>query len=69
MNIQARPRDPLLSEAQAAEMLNVKPGTLSVWRCTRRYPLRYVKVGRFVRYRQSDIEAFLASRTVEVEAA
>ncbi len=68
MNVQPHPRDPLLSEAQAAEMLNVKPGTLSVWRCTRRYSLRYVKVGRYVRYRQSDIDAFLASRTVEVEA-
>ena len=69
MNVQPRPRDPLLSEAEAAELLNVKPATLSVWRCTRRYPLRYVKVGRYVRYRQSDIDAFLASRTVDVEAA
>jgi hypothetical protein len=27
---------PLLDEKQAAELLNVTPGTLSVWRCTRR---------------------------------
>lgn len=68
MNIQT-PRDPLLSESQAAELLGLRPGTLQVWRSTRRYPLRYVKVGRYVRYRQSDIDAFLASRTVEQEAA
>ena len=57
---------PLLSENEAAEILNVTPGTLSVWRCTRRYPLPYVRVGRSIRYRLSDIEAFCESRTVGV---
>lgn len=42
--------DPLLTEQQAAEVLGVKPGTLQVWRCTRRYGLPFVKVGRLVRY-------------------
>jgi predicted DNA-binding transcriptional regulator AlpA len=57
--------DPLLTEQQASEFLGVKPGTLQVWRCNKRYPLAYVKVGRNVRYRQSAIEAFMAVRTVE----
>lgn len=56
--------DPLLDGSQAAAILQVKPGTLEVWRTTKRYPLPYVKVGRNVRYRLSAIEAFLASRTV-----
>ena len=60
----AAPSSPLLDERQAAEFLNVTAGTLSVWRCTRRYPLPYIKVGRLVRYRLADLEAFLASRTV-----
>ena len=55
---------PVVSEKEAAEILGVTPGTLSVWRCTRRYPLAYVKVGRAVRYRLTDIEAFMQSRTV-----
>lgn len=57
--------DPLLSEQQAAELLDVKPGTLQVWRSTGRYPLAYIKVGRLVRYRRSAIDAFIARRTIE----
>jgi len=59
---------PLLDEKQAAEILNVTPGTLSVWRCTRRYPIPYVKVGRAVRYRLSDLETYMQSRTVGAAA-
>jgi predicted DNA-binding transcriptional regulator AlpA len=52
----------LLTEQEAADLLTVSPGTLSVWRCTRRYDLRYLKIGRAVRYRESDILEFIASR-------
>jgi predicted DNA-binding transcriptional regulator AlpA len=54
----------LVDEKIAADILGVTAGTLSVWRCTRRYPLPYVKVGRAVRYRLSALEAFMQSRTV-----
>ena len=53
----------LLDEKQAASFLNVKPGTLSVWRSTGRYSIPFVKVGRSVRYRLSDLNAWLESRT------
>lgn len=53
-----------VDEKRAAEILGVSPGTLSVWRCTRRYPLPYQKIGRAVRYRVADLEAFAQSRTV-----
>jgi excisionase family DNA binding protein len=56
--------DPKLTEDQAAEMLGVKSQTLSVWRCAKRYSLPYIKCGRLVRYRLSDVEKFLARRTV-----
>jgi hypothetical protein len=57
--------DLLLNEKQTAELLGVAPGSLSVWRATKRYPaLKYIKVGASVRYRLSDIEGFLRSRTV-----
>lgn len=54
----------LKTEEFASGYLNVKRGTLQVWRCTKRYPLPYVKVGRLVRYRMSDLEAFLQARTM-----
>ena len=53
----------LLDEKQAAEVLTVEPGTLSVWRSTGRYSIPFVKVGRRVRYRRSDLLAWLESRT------
>lgn len=54
----------LLTEDQTAEMLAIQSQTLSVWRTTKRYDLPYVKVGRSVRYRLSDVMAFIESRTV-----
>jgi excisionase family DNA binding protein len=57
-----RTRD-LLDEKQAAEVLTVEPGTLSVWRSTGRYTIPFVKVGRRVRYRRADLLAWLDSRT------
>lgn len=54
----------LITEEAAAVVLGVKPGTLQVWRCTKRYPLTYVKVGRLVRYRRADLQAFLQARTM-----
>jgi len=54
----------LLSQSQAAEFLNVRPQTLSIWRCLGRYHLPYVKVGRLVRYTRADLEKFIESRTV-----
>ena len=64
MEVQTHTTDPLLSEAEAAVFLRVKPTSLQVWRSTRRYPLPYLKVGRLVRYRLSALNAFLAAREV-----
>lgn len=58
-----QPKTQLLDEKQAAQRLDVTPGTLSVWRSTGRYALPFVKVGRKVRYRLSELDAWLAKRT------
>jgi len=58
---------PLLTPDQSAQMLGIAAGTLSVWRCTRRVDLPYVKVGRAIRYRLSDLETFIAERTVSAK--
>lgn len=53
----------LLDPRAAAEALGVKPGTLAIWRSTGRYNLPYVKVGRLVRYRLTDIAKFMLNHT------
>ena len=55
--------DPLLTPKEAAKKLGVTEQTLAVWRCTGRYHIQFVKVGRLVKYRQSALESFLDSRT------
>lgn len=52
----------LLDDKQAAEYLSVSPGTLSVWRSTGRYALKFIKVGRAVRYRITDLDEWLEAR-------
>lgn len=52
----------LVDEKEAAQILDTSPGTLSVWRSTGRYNLPFVKVGRSVRYRRSDLLAWIEAR-------
>jgi hypothetical protein len=53
------PETTLLDGQQSADFLGVKPGTLAVWQCTKRYNLPSVKVGRLRKYRLSDLQAFI----------
>ncbi len=53
----------LYTRQEAAEFLGISQGTLAVWSCTDRYPLKYVKIGRLVRYRESDLMDFLEVMT------
>lgn len=52
-----------VADKQAADVLGVKPTTLAVWRSTGRYNLPFLKVGRLVKYRVSDLAEFMARRT------
>ena len=56
--------DQLLTPQQTADLLATTTGTLSVWRCTARHPLPYMKLGTAVRYRRADVLAFIEARTV-----
>jgi excisionase family DNA binding protein len=53
--------DELLTPDDVAELLDVSPQTLASWRTTGRYELPFLRIGRLVRYRRSDIEEFLDS--------
>jgi excisionase family DNA binding protein len=52
-----------LSNADAAAYLGISPKTLNDWRSAGRGP-DYLKIGTLVRYRQSDLDAFLERCTV-----
>lgn len=54
----------LLNTKAAAKVLDTTEGTLNTWRCVKRYPLAFVKIGRSVKYRYSDLLAFISSRRV-----
>jgi hypothetical protein len=53
-----------LNEKEAAEFLDVSPGTLSVWRCLGRYDIPFYRIGRNIRYDLDDLRAFVESRKV-----
>jgi excisionase family DNA binding protein len=52
----------LLDVKEAAKFLGVTPGTLSVWICTKRYPIKSVKLGGLRRFREEDLIEFIESR-------
>lgn len=58
----------LLDDRAAAALLDVSPGTLSVWRSTGRYALPFLKIGRKVRYRRADLLVWLEKRTRDTGA-
>jgi excisionase family DNA binding protein len=62
-----QPKDEIFCNTDAAEYIGVTPRTLEVWRCTKRYQIPFIKVGRLVKYRKSALDAFLESRTVGAE--
>jgi excisionase family DNA binding protein len=52
----------LLTLAEAASLLRLKVSTMRAWVLRRRIP--YVKVGRLVRVRRSDVEALISKSLV-----
>ena len=52
----------LLNNDQTAELLGLKPNTLEIWRLQGKGP-RFRKIGRNVRYAESDVLAWLDTHT------
>jgi excisionase family DNA binding protein len=52
----------LLTVPEAAALLRLKPSTIRAWTCQRRIP--FVKVGRLVRIRRSDLESLITGSVV-----
>lgn len=55
----------LLNREEAANYLGVSPSTLANWACTKKYQIKFIRVGRSVRYRQCDLDAFVLRGEVE----
>lgn len=58
----------LRTSADLAEQLDIPEATPAQWRWRGVGP-RYIKVGRHVRYRQEDIDAWLVEQTVATNVA
>jgi excisionase family DNA binding protein len=52
----------LLTIAEAASLLRLKPSTMRSWILSRK--LAYCKVGRLVRIRRADVDALIAASVV-----
>lgn len=57
----------LLTRREAAAYLGVAEQTLAVWKCTGRRSLPFVKIGRLVRYRKADLDAFILQHLQDFE--
>ena len=55
--------DTILQPPVVAERLHVSLGTLAKWRVYGKGPA-YVKIGRMIGYRESDLEAWIADHVV-----
>ncbi len=59
---------PMLTAEQTADLLGIEVQTLAAWRHRRTYDLRYVRVGRAIRYRRADVLAWIDRQTVGIDA-
>lgn len=59
----------LLTTAEVADITGNTISTLTTWRCTRKVNIPYIKIGKTVRYRLSDVLNYLNDMTApNVEA-
>ena len=58
----------LLTTQQASEFLGIPAQTLVNWRFNQRYALPYVKFGKLVRYKKSDLVEFISQHTISLAA-
>jgi len=55
----------ILTTKQAAEYICVAEAILTTWRCTKAVRVPFIKIsGKCVRYRKSDLDAFIESNVV-----
>lgn len=55
--------EPMLTTKEVAALLNVDPMTICKWRYGRKPVISFVRVGRAIRYRASDVKKFIDQNT------
>jgi predicted site-specific integrase-resolvase len=65
----AKALDRLLTTSEVCDLWGFEPQTLRKWRCTGRGDLNFIRIGKSIRYRQSDIEAYLVTNEATSTAA
>ena len=58
----------LLTAKAAAKLLDVPPSTLANWRSMGRHKIPFLKIGRNVRYRRSDLLVWMDAHTYQSTA-
>lgn len=61
--------DILITRNELAEMLGISRGTIDVWVSTKRVNIPFVRIGKAIRYRISDVLAYLEKNTVKTYPA
>ncbi|MBM3270677.1 MAG: helix-turn-helix domain-containing protein [Candidatus Sericytochromatia bacterium] len=56
------PKGRLLTPEEVSAILGVAVQTLARWRCNGSSDLKYVKVGKLVRYRPEDVKDYIGRR-------
>lgn len=54
----------LLKSKEAAAILGVSDRSLATWRSTKDHGIPYIKIGSLVRYRRSDLIAYIEEQIV-----
>lgn len=57
--------DRLIDTETAAELLSIPAATLIKWRSTGQVRIPFVKIGRQIKYRTTDLRRFIASSTIK----
>jgi excisionase family DNA binding protein len=63
MSAPDEPFGDLLTVAETAALLRLKPSTIRSWTCQRKIP--FVKIGRLVRIRHADVANYIERQTVK----
>ncbi|MHA1540782.1 MAG: helix-turn-helix domain-containing protein [Alphaproteobacteria bacterium] len=62
----AENKNKLFTTKETSQYIGITQGTLAVWRTTKRYKIPYIKIGRLVKYRKSDLDTWIESRTQQI---
>lgn len=62
--VQSKMNDQMLGRKEAAEFLGVKENTLAIWKLTNRQIIPTYKIGKFIKYKASDLQKFLDGKLI-----